>query len=928
MITLALMEILIFSFTAISEEEQTVEIFRNVKYCEVSGRSLKMDILMPKDLPETPMPVIVWIHGGAWRAGNKGSGIQRLIPLVQQGFFCASVEYRFSQEAKFPAQIEDCKCAIRFLRAKQKEYNIDPDRIGVWGSSAGGHLAALLGTSGDVEDWSRDREWKEYSSRVQAVFDMWGPTNFLTMNNFPGKIDHDAPDSPESQLIGGPIQMYPKRCAKVNPISYITPDTPPFLILHGMKDMAVPFDQSVQLYDKLREVEVEATFVQVKDGGHGLPKYRRSQIILASVFFNNYLRVNNSAWIGVFKNMPMSDLVKVSTTVSSENIVQKQETKNDKREEKEEQQMAVRKVNVSVSDLIVDTDRGLAKGELSVVADGIVANVKMKCDAVFAKLFFDLNGRGSIYRMEEVIQKKPVFDDELAISQTPSNFHFETALPDFDLVEGKSVNGIVRITLDFENTKLETTFDGAEQTFLIGETQFLIQPEVRHQTIDGFGTTGAWWAQHAGGWTDARVRIADLLFSEDKGIGLTQYRYNAGGGIDSEIGDPWRTAETFEIAQGTYDWSRDANAQWFLRAAKKRGVRDFILFVNSPPKRITKSGETFADKGSDTNLSPEMYEQFAQYLADIVKHFRDEDGIEFGWLSPINEPEWDWSGSGQEGCPYTTSQIVDLTKMIIRVFRQEGLETKMLIPEAGAWSFIYGNGRNYADALSTIADDLSVLAVHSYWSVNDDRHRAAKSMEDRIDQRLWQTEWCEMRGGRDTGMDSALNLVCTLHSDLTIGNATAWQTWIGVSRYNFRDGLIYVQQDDHSVIETKRLWAMGNFSRYVRPGAVRIGVRSNYPKIGASGNGGVLVSAYVQPKEHKLIVVAINQLDRECAIDLVVPSSEKITLKRANPFIPYRTSENEALKKLSPVELQMGDNGIAKGTVKLAPLSVTTYITR
>jgi len=654
---------------------------------------------------------------------------------------------------------------------------------------------------------------------------------------------------------------------------------------------------------------------------------------LALAFFDGYLRNNIPAWIGLLKNMPAPDLVNISTTASGE--TKPMETETDI--EIEEQQMPVRNINVSVTDLTVDTDKRLIEGKLNVVAQsGLlnpgskVANTDVKCAVAFSKLFFDQDSRGGIYCIEEVIQKKTCFDESTAVSQELSTFHFKTALPDFDMVEGKCVDGIVRITLDTEKTSPGTSFEGIEKTFLIGKPQFVIKPKVKHQPIDGFGTTGAWWAQHVGGWKTARETIADLLFSKDEGIGLTQYRYNAGGGVNSEkmsakpssfIGDAWRTAETFETAKGVYDWSRDANAQWFLQAAKKRGVQDFILFVNSPPKRITKNGKTFADEGSDTNLSPEMYEQFAQYLADIVKHFRDE-GIEFGWVSPVNEPEWDWSGHSQEGCPYTTSQTIELAKVIIGVFEQEGLKTEVLIPEAGLWSFVYGNGKNYADVLLSdpvLAENLSVLAVHSYMSVNDDRHRAAESMKNRTDHRLWQTEWCEMRGGRDIGMDSALHLVCTLHSDLTIGGVTAWQTWIGVSRYNFHDGLIYVELSDHSITETKRLWALGNFSRYVRPGAFRVGVKSNYPKASAS-RGGVLVSAYVHAEEHKLIVVAINRLDREYPIELVVPSSEKVT------FIPYRTSDDEDLKKLSPVELRIGNNGLAKGMVKLAPLSVTTYV--
>jgi acetyl esterase/lipase len=140
-----------------------------------------MHIVRPKPTSPAvkPMPVIVWIHGGAWIGGSKDSGIPLLLPFAKRGYFCASISYRFSKEAKFPAQIEDCKCAIRFLRAKAKEFNIDTERIGVWGESAGGHLAAMLGTAGDVKEFEGSGGWEGFSSRVSAVCDWFGPSDLL-----------------------------------------------------------------------------------------------------------------------------------------------------------------------------------------------------------------------------------------------------------------------------------------------------------------------------------------------------------------------------------------------------------------------------------------------------------------------------------------------------------------------------------------------------------------------------------------------------------------------------------------------------------------------------------------------------------------------------------------------------------------------------
>ncbi len=265
-----------------------VELIRDVEYGTGGGRPLKMHVLRPKSPPKDAMPVVVWIHGGAWRAGNKDSGIGNLARFARRGYFCASIEYRLSQEAIFPAQIEDCKCAIRFLRAKAKEYNLDPNRIGVWGSSAGGHLVALLGTSGDVKELEGKGGWQEFSSRVNAVCDFFGPTDFLKMKDFPSNIDRNSPHCPEALLVGGPLEQNKDKVAKANPITYITKDDPPFLIMHGDKDPIVPFNQSELLYEALKKAGVDVTFHTVKGGGHGFggPEIQR----MVDEFFDKHLK--------------------------------------------------------------------------------------------------------------------------------------------------------------------------------------------------------------------------------------------------------------------------------------------------------------------------------------------------------------------------------------------------------------------------------------------------------------------------------------------------------------------------------------------------------------------------------------------------------------------------------------------------------------
>ncbi|MCA8991197.1 MAG: alpha/beta hydrolase fold domain-containing protein [Planctomycetaceae bacterium] len=177
----------------------------DIPYVENGHERQVLDLYLPESTGK-PRPLVLWIHGGAWRAGDKNSG--PWMPLLEKGFVVASMNYRLSQHATFPAQIEDCKAAVRWLKQHAKEYEIDPDHFGAWGSSAGGHLVALLGTSGDIPTLEGTSE-TDVSSRVQAVCDWFGPTDFSLMNKQAGEIgtiDHDSPDAPEAQLIGGTVR--------------------------------------------------------------------------------------------------------------------------------------------------------------------------------------------------------------------------------------------------------------------------------------------------------------------------------------------------------------------------------------------------------------------------------------------------------------------------------------------------------------------------------------------------------------------------------------------------------------------------------------------------------------------------------------------------------------------------------------------------
>jgi acetyl esterase/lipase len=279
-----------FQFTLAQTSAQT---FRNIEYARADGKSLLLDLYLPAG-SAAELPVIVWVHGGGWATGDKGDG-GPAARMTARGYAVASINYRLSWEARFPAQIEDCKAAIRWLRANASRYNLDPNRIGVWGSSAGGHLAALMGTSGDVRELEGGLGNATQSSRVQAVIDWYGPADLLKMQSESlacSVIDHNSPVSPESLLLGCPIQICPDRARRASSVTYATADDPPFLIMHGTADCLVPPLQSRDLSDALEAAGVDATLKFIQGAGHGGDEFELAENQkLVNDFFDKHLSV-------------------------------------------------------------------------------------------------------------------------------------------------------------------------------------------------------------------------------------------------------------------------------------------------------------------------------------------------------------------------------------------------------------------------------------------------------------------------------------------------------------------------------------------------------------------------------------------------------------------------------------------------------------
>jgi acetyl esterase/lipase len=229
---------------------------------------LFMDMLCPYPLPSNPAPAIIYIHGGGWSEGTRSAGLYPwLNPLLAaHGFITISITYRLSGLAPFPAQIHDAKAAVRWLRAHAEEYHIDAERIGVWGDSAGGHLAALLGVTGDVPELEGNNGSAGYSSGVQAVIARCAPYDFLRPG---GQLINDAP-SPVTQLFGGTVAEYGELMRAASPIAHVHSSIPAFQIVHGTLDETVPFEQAEHFVSALKEVGGKVEFFPIQETYHNL----------------------------------------------------------------------------------------------------------------------------------------------------------------------------------------------------------------------------------------------------------------------------------------------------------------------------------------------------------------------------------------------------------------------------------------------------------------------------------------------------------------------------------------------------------------------------------------------------------------------------------------------------------------------------------
>jgi len=273
----------------------TATTYTDVAYASTSSAQ-KMDIYLPTG--SGPFPVVVIIHGGGFLSGDKSGQEYNAEAVVAKGMAVGRINYRLSSEAKDPAQIEDCKAAVRFLRANATKYNLNPDKIGSWGASAGGNLSAMLGTSSGVTELEGANLGNSgFSSKVIASVDWFGPINFLTMDAeataLGFTITTNSSTSPESKLMGAAVQTIPDQIAKANPTTYITSDDAAFFIQVGSMDRNIPYTQSLNFYNALKTIKgsTDVSYELLDGAGHGGSQFSAtSNMAKVTAFFSKYLK--------------------------------------------------------------------------------------------------------------------------------------------------------------------------------------------------------------------------------------------------------------------------------------------------------------------------------------------------------------------------------------------------------------------------------------------------------------------------------------------------------------------------------------------------------------------------------------------------------------------------------------------------------------
>jgi len=454
----------------------------------------------------------------------------------------------------------------------------------------------------------------------------------------------------------------------------------------------------------------------------------------------------------------------------------------------------------------------------------------------------------------------------------------------------------------------------------------LVDPDITYQTIHSFGASDSWRVQFVGKYwpEEKRNQIADLLFSMEidesgnpKGIGLSTWRFYLGAGTmeqgeASGIGNEWRRAECFQNPDGSYNWNKYEGQKWFVHAAKKRGVENFLLYSISPPVHMSRNGLGYATKGETKfNIETSRYGDYANYMVDVIEYFKNKEHIHFQYLSPFNEPQWKWDEANQEGSPANNSELFEFLQVLSTSLGDRQLTTQIVPGEAGSINYLFASGTHprgnqiqvFFDPssemyLGDLPNMKKAISGHSYFStwpiekqIQSRQKLRKRLLEVNPELEYWQTEFCILEksdelgsgGGRDLGMPLALYVTRVIHSDLAIANSNTWEWWTALSQVDYKDGLIHLDpidttlerqagreavKYDGSIVETKLLWAMGNFSRFVRPGMQRIEVKVDNVLSLAEQAKYLQAIGFKDADSEKIVLVFINHRAEKKEINL------------------------------------------------------------
>ncbi|MFH6993853.1 glycoside hydrolase [Flavobacterium sp. FlaQc-48] len=475
------------------------------------------------------------------------------------------------------------------------------------------------------------------------------------------------------------------------------------------------------------------------------------------------------------------------------------------------------------------------------------------------------------------------------------------------------------------------------------------------QTMESFGASDAWQCNFIGrNWpSDKKNKIADLLFSKEvdtdgnpKGIGLSLWRFNLGAGSTeqgdaSDITDEWRRTECFTNDGVTYNMNKQAGQVWFMKAARERGLEKLLAFANSAPVYLTQNGKAHASIKEFYNLKDGKWSELADFWATSLDKLKTEQGLTIDYVSPFNEPQYEWDGSGQEGSPATNANIYSFVNILSPKLLSKAPNAKIIIGEGGSYEPLYKTisgkesrsnqvdyffGVNSAKNIAGLSNVKKTISAHSYWQAWPltelvySRQSAAARTQSVAGLSLWSSEYCvlespgtaELPGGagagRDLGIQLALWTARIISTDIAVGGVSSWQWWTAISRGDYKDGLIHVDdgsgngagnadycKNDGYIRDSKTLWALGNFSFFVKPGMVRVQI----PGVdNATSVNDVMVTAYKDATAKKLVVVAVNISKAAKAYKLNL-SGGALT---DNKLTPYTTSETLSLKKGTVVE--------------------------